>query len=432
MALRPVTCLSCGKGMTQAYATYRMLRDEDGYSESDSLSELGLSRLCCLRTVQSAAEIQHFKGERLNYDLDVKFPQGARRAAPQQQVTAAPPAKPKPAASIPHLHSYVPGSVKPFGVSTMFISEQSLSRGSDVTDTLPDPVEWTARSRILTLIWFLTRSLKTDETKVLWLGCSGITGEAMKVVLDLFRGFTFILSDWRPMEPSLSTLARHPDYRRRLTVETSTRNGFTDADASALRGDVNLFFCEYFRADSTRGQLEVQVGLDMRNQLNWCRLMEPEGSLLRFLLPRTRTPFEYPQGELLVPPWASPHNLVAYLSVRAISSLENTSYDSTTQIQRMNYHNRVVRLSGWLHSTASASYGLDTCWDCACECAILTAYSRTVDSDATGPVIVDRVRKLTSTLSVGLDPTETLTLLTPPRPPVEDEEPSEAAKKALP
>jgi DNA-directed RNA polymerase subunit N (RpoN/RPB10) len=413
-------CGSCGRPLAESRDLFVRLTKEDGFSDADAMSFLGLNRTCCARDINTDAPTDQFEREQLTYG-NTRFAQPAPRAAAAAGSSSTKPgARGRRAPPIAHLGGYEPdGALLDFSPAQLLLTDETPLR-QDEADELPDPVEWDERSRVLALIWLMTQTLESKGTRVLYLGCGGISAGAMRLVLDQFDQHSLTLTDWHDVDPALQRLAADRKYRQRLSV---SERAYTDAaaDAHAEEG-FDAMFCEYAEASYGQAQHELAVNRDMRNQLSWCERIQPRNALLRLVVPRISSGLQYPVGQLLLAPWTSPRNTDAYLALTDVQRLVFTTYDSRTQRQRMLYHDRVSRLSAWSHAEISEKYGIDACWDCAAECRILDGFVRGTKPNAIRPRVIQDVRDLTGLLSAALDATGSYTLSTPPHAEEVDEE----------
>lgn len=423
MSLRPTRCFTCGKVLSTAFTLYDDLTQDDGFSDTDAVSQLQTPRSCCVRTILTSKEIDQFEGEQLSYEPINRFPQPAARPKGGAETLHKLP-------SIPHLGGYEPtGKLLDFVTANLVLSNDAQLK-QDEADDLPNPVEWSERSRILGLILLLASTVSGDSRRVLYLGCGGISAGAMRYVMQLFDQHTFTLFDHHDIDPELLKLGRSADYNSRLRVE---KRNFTKSDASELSGEVDVFFCEYMLANPAKAQYEQQIDTDMRNQLDWYIKIAPANAFLRLRIPKIRSAFDYLGGRLLLMPWTSPLNAEVYLSVDDPTDIKYTSYDYTTHRQRMLYHNRVSRLSAWRHMAVKDSFGIDECWDCAAECSILEQYIKATNPDIIRPRLLSTIREMTVQISEALDETGTVTLMAPPQEEADEDEKEdiEAAASAL-
>ena len=404
MSLKPVRCFSCTKVLSSKYVTFGVLHDEDGFSEADALGELDLGRQCCTRMVLTGKDIEPEYESTLSYETSARFPRGGRTVVSK-------PAQAKKALPIAHLGGYEPNTeALDFAPSTLFISAASSLKSYEADDDLPNPAEWEERRRLLALIWFLTKSLIRGFKKVLWLGAGEMSATAIEYLLNLFEEHEFTLIDWHNLDnPKLRGLSKRKEYSKRLQVIQQT---FTDAQAKAKSEEYEIFISEYRTATLESGQYQLKIDNDQRNQLQWYNSLLPQLALLRFQPPRIPGTTKYVVGEMFLAPWASPRNIETYIALEEPSSVVYDNYDFATHQQRMYYHNRVHRLSAWLHKTAKDDFGLDTCWDCAAESYILEQYIRTSDPQRVGSRVILDVRKQTMAISYALDPSKATTLIT--------------------
>jgi DNA-directed RNA polymerase I, II, and III subunit RPABC5 len=414
---KPVRCFSCGLVLQPKYEGFDRLTNEDGFSEPDALSPLQLRRKCCVRMVLTGVEING-GGDELSYEAISRFPQSVSRAKEGPEVTRG-----KRIPFIPHLGNYQPsGKLLDFTAANLLLTDES-PLAADEPDELPNPVEWTERSRVLALIWFLSGLVAVaDVRRILYLGCGGLRAAAFRFVLDLFEAdsFTFTLIDRHDVDPALKKLALRKGYSQRLRV---AEKPYTTADAKSDEGEYDALFCEYALADRAQGRWEQTVDQDMRSQLDWYRLIGAQRACLRLRIPQIGGTFMYPAGTILLAPWESPRNLDAYLYLsEQVAGLKNVGYSPKTQRQRMLHHDRVSRESAWAHPTIKESFGIDACWDCAAECSILSKYISATDPERTVPGVIVSVRELTGKLSYALDEEGALTLQTPPHPEEQDGE----------
>ena len=421
----PNVCFSCKKGMTGPRYIFEKLQNEDGYSLGDALGETGVTRMCCARHIITDVSVKHEVESELDLDANVRIPVQTESEVTRVKKTAKIP-------NIPHLGGYVPDKILPFKPDTMFITNETPFREIG-KDDLPNPIEWKTRSRVMALVWLLTKTIdekgtvKPNGRRVLWLGSGDINITTVKYILDTFPEHFFTLIDWKDVDKNLLTLQKERQYRERLVVQQQL---FSDYMATELVNSVDVFFSEYVRADTTKAQYEIQVNTDMRAQLDWYQRIKPQYSLLRLQIPRGGE-FRYAQGVAFVPPWTSPQNNIEYLFLEDISTLKYINYDYKSEQQRLSYHNRVRRLTAWSHQTVKESVGLDHCWDCATESHLLWTFIRSVSRNMMSTLVINKVHKMSEMLSRSIDPTGKWTLKTPPNTSEVDMESNQVSKATI-
>jgi len=427
----PNVCFTCGKGTTKLRSRYQRLFNEDGYSLGDALSETGANRMCCFRHILTDVSVTPDVESELDLDANVRLP--APVPVEQTERTKRTKKTPGKVPSIPHLGGYIPERVLPFEEDSLFITTETPFKEVG-KDDLPTPIGWDERSRIMTLVWLLTKTLdergnvKPDGKRVLWLGSSSISGSTMRFVLDTFQDHFFTLIDWEDMEGDLLKLQKNKKYRERLIVRQEV---FSDYMATDLVNHVDVFFSEYGRADRAKPQYELQISTDMRAQLEWYTRIRSRYTLLRLQIPRIGGEFRYAQGVVFVPPWKAPLSSLEFLFLEEVDALKYIGYDYFSEQQRLAYHNRVVRLSAWLHQPMKESVGLDACWECAAESHLWWTFIRKANPSMTASLVIARVHSLSKELSQALDPEGNWTLNTPPGSENVDEEPEEALAATL-
>jgi hypothetical protein len=235
------------------------------------------------------------------------------------------------------------------------------------------------RMLLMTEIEFLTRHGHLSRT-VVYAGAAA--GAHIATLVELFP-HVFHLYDPMPFSPRLRDESGTPIKRLVLHQEA-----FTDETARSWLGQPVLFMSDIRTSDyELHGPAAVEDRLlgDMLEQRRWCEVMKPAMACLRFRPPYPAASTlayadvpglvdypttEYFAGDLFIPPWSSPRTTITRLFT---DCTRLALYDNLVYEEQMSFHNRVTRLSLHAHNVSGIE-GLDHCWDCASELAIIRRY----------------------------------------------------------
>lgn len=128
-------------------------------------------------------------------------------------------------------------------------------------------------------------------------------------------------------------------------------------------------------------EVEEKVKNDMQMQQQWHLCLKPERSMLKFRLPWDAGSTTYLDGDIYLPVWGP----VTTTETRLITKKNSTAmkrYDNKKYEQQLFYFNTVMRPSLYKHNYNGE--GIDYCYDCRAEVAIITNYLKRIhiaDSD---------------------------------------------------
>jgi cap2 methyltransferase len=155
---------------------------------------------------------------------------------------------------------------------------------------------------------------------------------------------------------------------------------FTDETAQAYTAASHknlVFICDIRRTNN-----EQMVWEDMQAQRRWHEIMQPTLTSLKFRLPwpgngvaSESNQVEYLDGDIHLPVWG-PHNTTeSRLVIQQGLHKASRMYDCLAYEEEMCFFNRVTRPS--VHKwQARRNDGLDGCYDCTAELALLEKYAK--------------------------------------------------------
>eukprot|EP00466_Bigelowiella_natans_P002679 jgi/Bigna1/35803/e_gw1.11.19.1 len=225
-------------------------------------------------------------------------------------------------------------------------------------------IHWGQRKLLLMELEFLTQRADPERKQtVVYAG--GAPGTHVKYLSELFPNLTFVLIDPAPftVKPTRQIICR--------------QELFSAATASeyAVLVPAPLFICDVRSSDWTAegfDKTEAQCAYDMKIQMEWHDVMRPDSSLLKFRLPWKEGSTTYLDGELRFQPWAPITSSETRLKP---SNSPVRTYDNTRYTDEMYYHNTVRRVARYHHQVEGGE-GIDHCYDCRAEVAILSEYLR--------------------------------------------------------
>jgi cap2 methyltransferase len=231
--------------------------------------------------------------------------------------------------------------------------------------------------------------LKTDPNKAYTAVYAGAApGIHTPFLSRLFPNITFHLYDPRPFAiRETARIKLHEEY-------------FTDEIAHKYREEYEgvIFICDIRRTTD-----EKNVWEDMCAQQKWYNIMRPCITSLKFRLPWPGAAVlqggsdnvEYLQGEIHLPIWG-PQSTTESRLVIVGPDASNMSYDCKAYEEEMSHFNHMVRPSIHEHPEIR---GLDGCFDCTAEVALLAQYCLRAGATA---VDYDEVARLSADITTVL------------------------------
>eukprot|EP01112_Ceratiomyxa_fruticulosa_P015607 TRINITY_DN4603_c0_g3_i8.p1 TRINITY_DN4603_c0_g3~~TRINITY_DN4603_c0_g3_i8.p1 ORF type:complete len:468 (+),score=94.60 TRINITY_DN4603_c0_g3_i8:176-1579(+) len=225
-------------------------------------------------------------------------------------------------------------------------------------------IHWGQRKLLMSEIEFLTLFASRGDC-VVYAGAA--PGTHIRYLASLFDGVRFILVDPAPFT------VKEDDV-------ISLVNGlFTDELAEQIRdkeketgGDI-LLISDIRSADPdelTEEETEEHVQRDMEFQQKWHMIMKPKASMFKFRLPWKPGKTYYLQGDIYLPVWGPITTTETRLIVKR--DAPQVHYDNKKYEEQMFYFNTTTRVACYPHSVRGE--GIDHCYDCRAEIAILTDY----------------------------------------------------------
>ena len=193
-------------------------------------------------------------------------------------------------------------------------------------------------------------------------------GNHIPLLSELFPNLTFHLYDPVPFEIEETDKIK------------SFNTWFTDEHAQAYASASHKHLV--FISDIRRTNDERMVWEDMQAQKRWHEIMQPELTSLKFRLPWpgngvavASNLFNYLDGDIHLPVWGPCNTTESRLVIEQARHKGTRVYDCLAYKEEMCYFNRVTRPSVHQEQMQRRD-GLDGCYDCTAECALLKTYAR--------------------------------------------------------
>lgn len=173
-------------------------------------------------------------------------------------------------------------------------------------------------------------------------------GNHIWYLAQMFPEHHFYLYDPRPMYGPLADLENVHIYgpiKGRKNTENPKHEGyFLDEDAKGFwkkfKGDM-IFLSDIRVGEETVKITDESVMEDMYAQENWCKIMKPRVSLLKFRLPWSEGKTTYMEGDILYQPFA--HQTATETRLVVWDTSKNTDYDNIDYEQKLFYWNTYYR-----------------------------------------------------------------------------------------
>ena len=272
------------------------------------------------------------------------------------------------------------------------------------TDEEKTAIHWGQRKLLMSEIEFLLLTLpKKKKCVVVYAGAA--PGTHVRILADMFPSHLFILVDPAPFTV-------RPEEGRIVIHQCM----FTDDVAKELHSELEpnthlLFISDVRSCDPELHSEQVyneRINADMHAQAQWHKLLRPFKSMLKFRLPYAPGKTEYLSGDIHLPVWGPSSTTECRL---VVSTHPDTQiYDHTEHEQKMFHFNTVTRVALYKHSVRGC--GIDHCFDCTSEVAILTKYLRRMH-----PALASdqSVAELSALISAGISANRTLADKNPDR-----------------
>ena len=240
------------------------------------------------------------------------------------------------------------------------LSSKRFDNDNDSSERFSTTEHWGQRKLLLTEIEFLTNYTTNNKYLVVYAGAA--PGAHINFLSKLFPQIDFHLFDTNEFS-----------VIRTEAVKAESEK-FSDKFAKKYGDSSNhiLFICNVHTFIPNSNPDDSLMN-DMRDQMEWYRLMKPRASLLNFRLPRTPGKTPYLKGELVIEPWASRRSTECRLIVDKDFKL--TSYDQSEFENSLLRFQNEKRIKYYEHNMDdSETEGLDHCYDCRAEIFILQEY----------------------------------------------------------
>ena len=183
----------------------------------------------------------------------------------------------------------------------------------------------------------------------------------------MFPQVHFILVDPTPFTRELREMEERPDSRVLLMNRL-----FTDELASELAHKYGrILFVSDIRVEAYE---EDPIEKDMAAQMRWHELLGATRSMLKFRLPWTKPgSTEYLDGDIYLPVWGPQTTTESRLITKKGALLARRTYHHDLYNNQMFYFRCYLRPALYPHQVQGVP-GLDHCYDCSAEVAILSHY----------------------------------------------------------
>lgn len=228
-------------------------------------------------------------------------------------------------------------------------------------------VHWGQRKLLLSEIEFLTLIGRNDLRGATVVYAGAGPGTHIPQLTRMFPQVHFILVDPTPFTRELREMEERPDSRVLLMNRL-----FTDELASELAQKYGrILFVSDIRVEAYD---EDPIEKDMAAQMRWHELLGATRSMLKFRLPWTKPgSTEYLDGDIYLPVWGPQTTTESRLITKKGAPLARRTYHHDLYNNQMFYFRCYLRPALYPHQVQGVP-GLDHCYDCSAEVAILSHY----------------------------------------------------------
>lgn len=265
------------------------------------------------------------------------------------------------------------GTSPPFGEFTRVLRPDAPGKLYSKNKNRNTVVHWGQRKLLLSEIEFLTIASLPGDT-VVYAGAAPC--HHLPLLCRFFPTVKFILyDDGDVCEEALA--CPNVTFHKRL---------FTDSDAASYAGREDVLFVSDIRTrgshSDTPQAIEAMVWSDMSTQEYWHALMAPRYSSLKFRLPwpgvSDMETVDYLDGTVHLPVWGGRSTSECRLFVKR--DAERRMWDCRHFEEQMSFFNCTTRVS--IYNQEVKADGLDHCYDCTAEVAILRRFYEVACSHA--------------------------------------------------
>src|SRR3990167_6003934 len=241
-------------------------------------------------------------------------------------------------------------------------------RRSDEEKTV---LHWGQRKLMISEIEFLTKFGNLANI-VVYAGAA--PGTHIKLLSRMFKQHTFHLYDTAEFSVKKS---------KNIFIHNQL---FTKDVAKEWRGIDTLFISDVRTSECYFANVfDQEIEMDMGAQMDWCEIMNPKMSSLKFRLPYTDGITEYYSGSIYYAVWGP----VTTTETRLFTDCKSKQmYDHTDYGRKLFYFNTVTRISLFDHPINTVE-GLDHCYDCSAEVHVISEYLSTVGWGGENPLQTD-------------------------------------------
>jgi hypothetical protein len=256
-------------------------------------------------------------------------------------------------------------------------------------------LHWGQLKLMLTEIEFLTLVMKEyDESKdtrpIYFVYAGAAPGDHTPYLHKLFNNVHFELYDPNPFSKLLS--------KKHDMISTHVQF-FTDDTAEYWKDqkDKYVVFCSDIRTEPATDENVVE---NMKMQLKWWKIMQPQLSMFKFRLPWGEGFTEYPQGKIYIQPYPGPTSTETRLIVKAGADI--IKYDNKKYESQLFHHNTVMRYVLYdcvLGELDLEHDHLDNCYDCVSFINIVEEYLRYMKQDINKETIYHLVQEIQNNIT---------------------------------
>ena len=252
-------------------------------------------------------------------------------------------------------------------------------------------------------IEFLTKYAQRQDT-VIYAGAA--PGTHISLLSRMFRELKFVLVDPAPFSTQATD---NVQLRQEM---------FTDKMAQEFAGTESVLFISDVRSADwshmSEEECDQRISLDMTSQRRWHEIIKPRASMLKFRPSWKPGQTKYLEGDIYLPVWGPITTTESRLVIDKNAGM--CEYDNTAYEERMFFFNTVSRVARYSHPVIGE--GIDHCYDCTAEIAILQKYlespfahhfkSAIFTSDNDSSNISEQISKLSSHISRAISQNRTL------------------------
>lgn len=223
-----------------------------------------------------------------------------------------------------------------------------------------------------TLQFLLDYCPKDKDVNILYVGSA--EGHNLPLLVDMFPK-----TNWYLVDPRKDKKGQSVFDKRLFTIPRVKKivvDFFTDELANKMKKELNkkyfLFISDIRLFEATnRNEKEKDIDTDMKLQLGWYHILNPDYSQLKFRIPYYAKKYDYLEGKIYLQDFAPVSSTETRLVVSKNAKMKK--YLLSDYENKLFYFNRLLRTSYYKHNYNIKN--MDHCYDCTKYLTLINKYN---------------------------------------------------------